>query len=248
MTGVKQRTDSQTPPRRNRLERTRTRGFTLIEIAIVLLVIGLMLGTTLRGQELIISAQAKKLASEFKNIPVLIYGYQDKYRALPGDDQNPKSHLATTGLQPGNGNGKIDGNWYDEGPTSEASRTWQHLRLAGLADGPTDLMAPDYQPINALGKKIGLQSGTADPTLSPIINAAGQSLSGNYIICSRGIPGSLVRALDISLDDGDPASGSMLATLDTGSSYALGAAAATLATGSASALKAGEFYVVCLGS
>src|SRR5665647_661323 len=60
-------------------------GFTLIEIAIVLVIIGLLLGGVLKGQELINSARVKNLATDFRNIPVFIYGYQDKYKALPGD-------------------------------------------------------------------------------------------------------------------------------------------------------------------
>ena len=55
-------------------------GFTLIEIAIVLVIIGLLLGGVLKGQELINSAKVKNLATDFKNIPVFIYGYQDKYK------------------------------------------------------------------------------------------------------------------------------------------------------------------------
>lgn len=229
-------------------KRARLRGFTLLEVAIVLFLIALMISTTLHGRELITTAHAKKLASDFKNIPTLIYGYQDKYRALPGDDRLVESNLGTPGLLAGDGNGAINGNWYDEGPGSEASRVWQHLRLARLVDGETDLMALDYLPTNALGKKIGLQSGSSDPARSPIQNAAGQALAGSFVICSRGIPGSLVTALEISLDDGNPASGSMLATPDKGGAYALGAAPATLATGTASDLGADEFYVVCLGT
>ena len=61
----------------------RQSGFTLIEIAIVLVIIGLLLGGILKGQELINSARVKNLATDFRNIPVFIYGYQDKFRALP---------------------------------------------------------------------------------------------------------------------------------------------------------------------
>lgn len=222
-------------------------GFTLLELAIVLFLISLMMSGALYGQELINSTNAKKLANDFKNIPIQIYGYQDKFRALPGDDLNVETHLGTPGLLVGNGNGAINGNWYDKGPISEASRLWQHLRLAKLADGPTDLLALDYLPANALGKRIGLQGGSSDPARSPIKNAAGQALSGTYVICSRGIPGSLVASLDARLDDGDPARGAMLSTPDSGGAYTLGAAPATVATGAASDLKPGEFYVVCLG-
>ena len=61
-------------------------GFTLIEIAIVLVIIGLLLGGVLKGQELINNARVKSYANDFRNIPVYIYGYQDRFRALPGDD------------------------------------------------------------------------------------------------------------------------------------------------------------------
>ena len=71
-------------------------GFTLIEIAIVLVIIGLLLGGVLKGQELINSARVKNLAGDFKNIPVFIYGYQDKFKALPGDDANVVTHTGAT--------------------------------------------------------------------------------------------------------------------------------------------------------
>ena len=66
--------------------RTSNRGFTLIEIAIVLVIIGLLLGGVLKGQELINNAKVKSYATDFRNIPIMIYGFQDKFRALPGDD------------------------------------------------------------------------------------------------------------------------------------------------------------------
>ena len=68
-------------------------GFTLIELAIVLVIIGLLLGGVLKGQELINSAKVKNMATDFKNIQVYIYGYQDKFRALPGDDALAATHL-----------------------------------------------------------------------------------------------------------------------------------------------------------
>ena len=61
-------------------------GFTLVEIAIVLVIIGLLLGGILKGQELINSAKVKNFANDFKNAPLAIYGYQDRFRAIPGDD------------------------------------------------------------------------------------------------------------------------------------------------------------------
>ena len=92
-------------------------GFTLIEIAIVLVIIGLLLGGVLKGQELINSARVKNLANDFKNIPVFIYGYQDKFRSLPGDDARLANNVTggtdCTPLAAGKcarGNGVIEGN------------------------------------------------------------------------------------------------------------------------------------------
>ena len=57
-------------------------GFTLVEIAIVLVIIGLLLGGVLKGQELINSAKVKNLAQDFKTIDLYIYGYQGHVKLL----------------------------------------------------------------------------------------------------------------------------------------------------------------------
>ena len=113
-------------------------GFTLIEIAIVLVIIGLLLGGVLKGQELINSAKVKNLATDFRNIPVFIYGYQDKFKALPGDDALVTSHLTdATECTPvaaglcATGNGILDGSWNATAITDESYVFWQHVRLAG---------------------------------------------------------------------------------------------------------------------
>ena len=60
-------------------------GFTLIEIAIVLVIIGLLLGGVLKGQELITSARVRNLISQQDGVKVAYFGFLDRYRALPGD-------------------------------------------------------------------------------------------------------------------------------------------------------------------
>src|ERR1700693_4677860 len=117
-------------------------GFTLVEIAIVLVIIGLLLGGILKGQELINSAKVKNLANDFRVIPTYIYAYQDKFKALPGDDKVADQHItgatvATTGGTPGNG--VIDGHWNSTTATDESFLFWQHVRMANLAAGPTSV-------------------------------------------------------------------------------------------------------------
>lgn len=154
-------------------------GFTLIEIAIVLVIIGLLLGGVLKGQELINSAKVKNMATDFRNIPLLFYGYQDKYKALPGDhakvvDVLSAATAATTPITSAGvacapvapvvacqGNGVIDGVWDSTGATSETELFWQHVRLAGLGSGPTSPTDAAYFPTNADGGRIGIESGAA---------------------------------------------------------------------------------------
>jgi len=196
-------------------------GFTLVEIAIVLVIIGLLLGGVLKGQELINSAKVKNFATDFRNIPLFIYGYQDKYRALPGDDKNAQAHVVAT--TNGNGNGVIDGDW--NASSGESFNFWQHVRLAGLAAGTTDVSAADYLPRNADGGQIGITSGVNSPITT---------LKGSYIICSGGILGKFAKQLDITMDDGNTATGSMQ-VIGTGT-----AAAATTAVTDAAT------FTVCL--
>ena len=223
-------------------------GFTLIEIAIVLVIIGLLLGGVLKGQELINSAKVKNLAGDFKNIPVFIYGYQDKYKALPGDQiqatldtQFPPATTATQATTVGTlANGVINGKWNDTTTASESYVFWQHVRLAGLAPGPTSTADPNYIPTNAAGGTIGIQSGSTTAGLIPIKDASGNAIRGSYVICSTGILGKFVKQLDTTMDDGNTATGSMMATPTTG--YVIDANAT--ATG---AIVDADTYTVCMG-
>ncbi|MEO7623758.1 MAG: prepilin-type N-terminal cleavage/methylation domain-containing protein [Gallionella sp.] len=225
-------------------------GFTLIEIAIVLVIIGLLLGGVLKGQELINSAKVKNLATDFKNIPVFVYGYQDKFKALPGDDANTATHLtgatactpvATAGCTLGNG--VINGNWNDATVASESYVFWQHVRLAGLAPGSTDTTtAATYLPTNAAGGTIGFQSGTTNIANTPIqdLSTPAVAIRGSYVICSSGILGKYVKQLDLQMDDGNTATGSMMAGVAT----AAGTPMTAIATGS---IDDATTYTVCMG-
>lgn len=227
-------------------------GFTLIEIAIVLVIIGLLLGGVLKGQELINSAKVKNLATDFRNIPVFIYAYQDKYKALPGDDTNIATHLtggvAASACTPAaagkcaTGNGIIDGSWNATAVTDESYVFWQHVRLAGLAAGSTSTGAADYLPVNALGGTIGLQSGSNIAANAPIkdLSATPVAIRGTYVICSPNIMGKFAKQLDIQLDDGNTATGLMMATPTSG--YSIGASATAT-----SAIDDDAIYTVCMG-
>ncbi len=206
----------------------RQSGFTLIEIAIVLVIIGLLLGGILKGQELINSARVKNLSTDFRNVPVFIYGYQDKFRALPGDDIAATTHVGASATN-GDGDGVIEGDWDDAltAPPTESFLFWQHVRMAGLAPGPTSTAATDYQQRNAVGGVVGIQS------TAPFTN-----ITGTYFICSGGILGKFAKQLDSQLDDGNTATGSLMVGTSTG--------VAVVATATASVVDS-TAYIVCMG-
>ncbi|MDR0775681.1 MAG: prepilin-type N-terminal cleavage/methylation domain-containing protein [Azonexus sp.] len=194
--------------------KSRQTGFTLVEIAIVLVIIGLLLGGVLKGQELINSAKVKNLANDFRTIPIYIYGYQDRFRALPGDDANVVAHLGSTAISAPTGvtlgNGVIDGAW-DSDESTESYLFWQHVRLAGFAPGSTDTAdKAAYIPRNAEGGKIGV-TGTSNV---PLKDLKGNNLRGTYFICSEGISGRFAKQLDLLMDDGNTATGSMMTSRD----------------------------------
>lgn len=178
-------------------------GFTLVEAAIVLLIVGLLISGIVKGQELIENAKAKNLAADFGRVAALLHAYQDKYRRLPGDDPAAANHVGADAGTQGNGNGRIDGNW-DDAPAagacpSEACYFWLHLRLANLDSGKT-VLDDDYLPANAEGAPLGV-AGTA-----PVAGWA-----GSHFVCSGGIRGRFARQIDATLDDGATASGSVRA-------------------------------------
>lgn len=175
----------------------RIAGFTLVEIAIVLVIVGLLLGGALKGQDLIDSARAKSIAGEFRNALTMVNAYQDRFRALPGDDRSAGTRFGTNATLSGNGNGMIDGSWNDTGADKEPALAWQHLRLANLASGSTEAPAAgDWEPRNAEGGRIGLQSQ---------VPFAG--MRGRLFVCQGNVSGRVALQIDTSLDDGQPGEG-----------------------------------------
>ena len=216
----------------------------------MLVIIGLLLGGVLKGQELINSAKVKNLAGDFRNIPIFIYGYQDKFKSLPGDDATigtATTHI--TGATPCTaplagkcavGNGVIDGAWSDITAASESFVFWQHVRLAGLAPGSTDTtLGVAYLPTNATGGLIGIQSNNGFTTITKNAAAAASAMTGSYIICSQGILGKFAAQLDVTMDDGETNTGSMRVVDPANNGQSV-----TTATVNANP---GQAYTVCMG-
>ncbi|TXG93520.1 MAG: prepilin-type N-terminal cleavage/methylation domain-containing protein [Rhodocyclaceae bacterium] len=209
-------------------------GFTLVEIAIVLVIIGLLLGGVLKGQELINSAKVKSLASEFRAIPTFIYGYQDRFRSLPGDDRDATRVGGTNATNGTRGNGVIEGAWDSEDEGDESFLFWQHVRLANLAVGPTSFSgtAADkaaFIPRNAEGGRIGVTGR---------ITISSAAWNATFFACSGQITGRFAKQLDTTMDDGKA---------DTGTVRVFSAVASDGAGTVVAAPADSGVYVVCVG-
>ena len=135
------------------------RGFTLIEIAIVLVIIGLLLGGVLKGQELITSARVRNLISTQDGVKAAYFGFLDRYRALPGDYSGASANIPNcTGCQNGNNNGQIT-TVAGGGPNEEQISAWEHLSRAGFVTGSyvyNATPAATNTPVNPYGSLVQL--------------------------------------------------------------------------------------------
>jgi len=169
------------------------KGFTLVEIAIVLVIVGLLIGGVLKGQEMITNAKLKRIESDNAGIAAAMFSYQDRYLQLPGDDINADTRFTMFAAQAatinGDSDGSISGAWIGVANT-ETSNFWKHLRASGLVPGGGN---DGTQPTNAYGGNIGIRDGSL-------------LLSGHVTVFGS-IEGPIAKILETRLDDGDPSTG-----------------------------------------
>ncbi|MFT5395869.1 MAG: prepilin-type N-terminal cleavage/methylation domain-containing protein [Gammaproteobacteria bacterium] len=205
------------------------KGFTLVEIAIVLVIIGLLLGGILKGQELINSARVRNMADQSSGIQAAYYGFIDRYRQVPGDmlgatactvvgaavdTVTPCPAGIIGGVAGSNGqNGRID-KW------GEAGAVWTHMAVSGFLSGTFTgitttaalyeggtVTTPPAVPANAFQNAVLL--GFTDDYDNGL--AANGTVRLAYSFGAA--PASILRELDVKLDDSLPSTGVVRSSL-----------------------------------
>jgi prepilin-type N-terminal cleavage/methylation domain-containing protein len=182
------------------MNRLKQKGFTLVEIAIVLVIVGLLIGGVLKGQEMITNAKLKRIESDNAGLAAGMFSYQDRYLQLPGDDSAAGGRFtvyAGNANANGDGTGTIDGVW-DVAPTLdiitnatvETNLFFAHLRASGLVSGAA---IDDTKPSNAYGGLIGIQDGSL-------------AISGHVTVFGA-IEGPIARIIETRLDDNNAGTG-----------------------------------------
>lgn len=206
------------------------KGFTLVEMAIVLVIIGLLLGGVLKGQELIDNSKVKKAINDLNAVSVAYNGYLDRYARIPGDD-GPTATLTARGANwigvvGGSNTGSLvisTANTFTGG--DENDNFWQQVRAAGFITGDPALTAAAALPRNAFGGLMGLTSGVT-------------AITPRLAVCISQVPGKSAVQIDTQLDDGDPTKGSVQATLGVSGANTVPGTAAT-------AYSEDQQYTVC---
>lgn len=125
-------------------------GFSLVEAAVVLVVIGIILGAVLQGRSLIESAEYKSFRQELRDYRSAFHNFRDRYDALPGDFVDAATRIES-GLGNGDGNGLIGDDIDCDSASDENCLAWQHLRAAGTLGGNPSTEGTAAPPEHAWG-------------------------------------------------------------------------------------------------
>jgi len=178
-------------------------GFTLIEIAIVMVIIGLLLGGVLKGQELFNSARIRSVISQKDGVKAAYFGFLDRFRTPPGDYGMATTHIAGTTTN-GNGNGQVQ-SVLGGGTVEEHIAVWEHLSRAGFINGAYTYAAlPETSasvPTNIYAHVRHIQ------LIYDNVHGTGAGAPRHNIKTGNQIPAQILAEIDRKIDDGNPVGG-----------------------------------------
>lgn len=213
-------------------QKTAQAGFTLVELAVVMIIIGLLIGGILKGQELIANAQVTSTVAQVKGIDSAVTTFRDMYSGIPGDIDGARVPNCTTTCDPGGatlGNGQVN-QLFTAAPAGEGIAFWLQLNAADLLSGinpglvPATVWGGNYPEAKIGGGfHIAYLAGTVAPPA--FINSGGGTAlprAGHYLALHNA-PNAAVAAgtagltpnqafrIDTKLDDGSATGGSVRA-------------------------------------
>lgn len=195
-------------------------GFTLVEIAIVLVIIGLLLVGVLKGQELIENSKTKNIAKDMDSVSAAVLSYRDRYKGLPGDETINTTTVYGWAVNVGGGNGDgligAAGGVNPFAGNAETTNAFRALRYSGFISGDPALAGAAARPTHAGGGLIAFGNGV-------------DGLTGN-VVCFNNLSGKFAGAIDRMLDDGINSTGSVRSGTVAPAAAAPGAAAYVEAT------------------
>lgn len=204
--------------------------FSLVELAIVLVILGLLVGGILAGQSLIHAAELRKVTRDLTNYRTAIWAFRDKYFAWPGDMVNATSFWPS-GAANGDGDGKVGSSPNNATSSGENLRFWQHLQQAGLIEGGqytgrNATAAPWLVPGVNLPRLMGnaalnITAYNTDWNMFQIGSTQSDLVNTNFLWGSS-FNGEDSWNMDTKLDDGAPLSGKITGANGSVSSNGVG--------------------------